>query len=158
MVDSPLIVDVRGGVARVTLNRPPLNLLRPDSIRALRESFEALARDPAIRVAVLTGEGRLDAQTLNGKVVVGVAAAAHRLGVPTMAIVGSTGPGAEQCKDPAHGDYLRGYVSLSDRYGLERALREPEPLISELAREIVAAELDRGGRAGSAGRDVSPSP
>ena len=58
MTDSPLRVDVKDGVARVTLNRPPLNLLRPDSIRALRESFEELARDPAIRVAVLTGSGR----------------------------------------------------------------------------------------------------
>src|SRR5439155_4586783 len=117
--------------------------------------FEKRCRGAAL---VLTGEGRLDAQSLNRKVVVGVAAAAHRLGVPTMAIVGSTGPGAEQCMDPVHGGHLLGYVSLSDRYGLERALREPEPLISELAREIVAAELVRGGRAGSAGRDVSPSP
>ena len=76
----------------------------------------------------------------------GALESAHRLGVATMAIVGSTGPGAEQCMDSAHGGRLRGYVSLSARYGLERALQEPEPLISELAREIVAAELDRGGR------------
>ena len=58
MTESPLLVDTRDGVARVTLNRPPLNLLRPDSIAALRECFERLASDPAIRAAVLTGSGR----------------------------------------------------------------------------------------------------
>lgn len=37
----------------------------------------------------LTGEGQLDAQSLAGKAVVGVAQAARRCGVPTVALVGS---------------------------------------------------------------------
>lgn len=37
---------------------------------------------------VLTGEGRIDAQTLSGKVVVGVARRARRHGVPVIAVVG----------------------------------------------------------------------
>ena len=42
---------------------------------------------------VLTGEGRMDAQTLLGKTPMGVAQIAQRAGVPTIAIVGSLGPG-----------------------------------------------------------------
>ena len=44
---------------------------------------------------VLTGEGRLDAQTLQGKVVLGVARRARALGVPVMALVGGIEDGAE---------------------------------------------------------------
>lgn len=42
---------------------------------------------------VITGEGRLDAQTVNGKTPVGVAAVAQRLGIPTIAICGCLGEG-----------------------------------------------------------------
>jgi glycerate kinase len=42
---------------------------------------------------VLTGEGRMDAQTLLGKTPMGVAQIAQRAGVPTIAIAGSLGPG-----------------------------------------------------------------
>lgn len=43
---------------------------------------------------VVTGEGRLDAQTAHGKVVAGVAAACARAHVPCVAVVGSIAPGA----------------------------------------------------------------
>jgi enoyl-CoA hydratase len=52
------LVEVRGGVARCLLNRPPLNLLEPGIIDALRRGFEALAADASMRVAVLSGAGR----------------------------------------------------------------------------------------------------
>ena len=44
---------------------------------------------------VITGEGRIDAQSLSGKVPVGVARRARRRGVPAAAIVGDVGNGAE---------------------------------------------------------------
>jgi glycerate kinase len=44
---------------------------------------------------VLTGEGKLDEQSLRGKVVVGVARRAKRCGVPVAAVVGDIGDGAE---------------------------------------------------------------
>ena len=53
-----LTVERDGGVVRCTLDRPPLNLLEPDLIRALRDCFRSLADDPTVRVAVLTGRGR----------------------------------------------------------------------------------------------------
>jgi len=43
-----------------------------------------------------TGEGRIDAQTLHGKVVVGVAEFAGRAGVPVAAFGGSVDPAAER--------------------------------------------------------------
>lgn len=44
---------------------------------------------------VFTGEGRIDSQSLAGKVVVGVARRAGRYGVPVVAVVGQTGEGYE---------------------------------------------------------------
>lgn len=40
------------------LDRPPLNLIVPELIGELRAIFEALVRDPDVRVAVVTGAGR----------------------------------------------------------------------------------------------------
>ncbi len=53
-----LDVEREGSVVWCALDRPPLNLLEPRLIRALRATFEALGRDPSVRVAVLTGAGR----------------------------------------------------------------------------------------------------
>ncbi|MEB3261051.1 MAG: glycerate kinase [Cyanobacteriota bacterium] len=44
---------------------------------------------------VLTGEGRVDAQTARGKTIRGVARAAAAAGVPVVALAGEIGPGAE---------------------------------------------------------------
>ena len=49
--------------------------------------FDRLAADASL---VITGEGRLDSQSLRGKVVVGVARRARALGVPVVALVGSS--------------------------------------------------------------------
>ncbi len=55
----PLVrVEKRSRCAWVTLDRPPLNLFTPDLITALREAFDALARDAGVGAAVLTGAGR----------------------------------------------------------------------------------------------------
>lgn len=53
-----LLVEARGATAWVRLNRPPLNLLVPELIEALRETFLGLARNQAVRLVVLTGSGR----------------------------------------------------------------------------------------------------
>lgn len=48
---------------------------------------------------VLTGEGRMDGQSLGGKVPIGVSRRAKRQNVPVVAIVGITGPGIEPVYD-----------------------------------------------------------
>ena len=57
MADT-LTLERDGGVARCTLDRPPLNLLEPELIRALHDAFRGLAADPSVRLAIITGRGR----------------------------------------------------------------------------------------------------
>ncbi len=54
----PLTVHRAGDIVWCTLDRPPLNLLEPEMIRALRETFDALRGDRTTRVAIVTGGGR----------------------------------------------------------------------------------------------------
>jgi len=91
---------------------------------------------------VLTGEGRLDAQSLHGKATMGVAHAAGECGVGTIAIVGSAGDGAERTLHE-HGGALAGFESLADRFGMERAMAEPRALIVEVSTDCVQ-KLMRG--------------
>ena len=46
------------GIARVTLDSPPLNILTRQVLSELRAAFAALAADATLRVAVLSGEGK----------------------------------------------------------------------------------------------------
>jgi len=48
---------------------------------------------------VITGEGRLDAQSLHGKTPVGVARVAREQGVPVIALAGSLGEGYQQVRE-----------------------------------------------------------
>lgn len=53
-----LLVDIRDGIARVTLNRPDVrNALNETMLRELDAALGALERDPAARVIVLSGAG-----------------------------------------------------------------------------------------------------
>ena len=88
---------------------------------------------------VITGEGRLDEQSLNGKACMGVAAAAGTLGVPTIAIVGSSGPGWRQCVGSTERGLLADVINLSERFGEARAQRDAAQLIAQAAREIIDA-------------------
>ncbi len=80
---------------------------------------------------VLTGEGRLDAQSRRGKACFGVAEVAAAIGVPVVAIVGSVVPGA------GFGDLFRQVISLSDRYGGDHARRRPEQVIAKAVKELL---------------------
>ncbi len=51
-------VERRDGLARLTLDRPPLNVLDPALIAELGGAFRALAADADLRVVVLAGAGR----------------------------------------------------------------------------------------------------
>jgi len=55
---AALALHRTGDTVWCTLDRPPLNLLEPGLIRALRETFDALAADRTTRLAVVTGSGR----------------------------------------------------------------------------------------------------
>jgi glycerate 2-kinase len=66
---------------------------------------------------VITGEGRIDGQSIFGKVPVGVARAAKKYNVPVIAIAGSIGDGAHAVYDYGIDSILsivRGPISLED--------------------------------------------
>jgi glycerate kinase len=78
---------------------------------------------------VITGEGHLDLQSFEGKVVGGVAELAAEYGVPAAAIVGIAD------------DDVRDRIptwSLVEQFGLERALREPLWCVEHAAVELLS--------------------
>jgi enoyl-CoA hydratase/carnithine racemase len=60
MAYSEILYEVRGAIARVTLNRPEKrNPLGPTTIGELLHALEAAKADDAVRVIVLTGAGKV---------------------------------------------------------------------------------------------------
>lgn len=55
---ADVVIENAGGIARITLSRPPLNILTPGLIAELGATFRGLGRDPGVRVVVLRAEGR----------------------------------------------------------------------------------------------------
>jgi glycerate kinase len=88
----------------------------------------------------LTGEGQIDAQSLSGKACMGVARAARRREVPTIALVGAAGPGAEQCLAAG----LRDYVIIGEGLPADVSMRQAGVLIADAAGQV-AREFLRSG-------------
>jgi enoyl-CoA hydratase len=57
MPADPVLCDVEGGIAVITLANPPLNLVTLELTRALDRTLDRLAGDPEVRVLVVTGAG-----------------------------------------------------------------------------------------------------
>ncbi|MGN0169996.1 MAG: glycerate kinase [Lachnospiraceae bacterium] len=71
---------------------------------------------------VITGEGRLDAQTVMGKAPGGVAARAKKYDLPVIAFAGCIGQGAQACNEHGIDAY---FPILREAVGMEKAM-EPE--------------------------------
>jgi crotonobetainyl-CoA hydratase len=56
-MSSPLIVERRGNVLEVTINRPKANAIDAATSRIMGETFAKFRDDPELRVAILTGAG-----------------------------------------------------------------------------------------------------
>jgi len=99
---------------------------------------EALGLDALVADAdlVITGEGRLDRQSVHGKTPLGVARIAKRHGKPVVAIAGGLGAGAELLH--AHGiDAMFGAVQRACT--LEQALAEAAANLRLAARNVAEA-------------------
>ena len=82
-----------GSTLILTLSDPAhKNALGPDIYAAGIEAMNAAENNPEIRSVVITGEGRIDSQTVHGKVPVGVARVAKRYNLPVIGIAGSLTP------------------------------------------------------------------
>jgi glycerate kinase len=83
---------------------------------------------------VITGEGRIDGQSIYGKVPVGVGLLARKHQIPVIAIVGGIGPGAEAVYEQG----IDSIVSIVNRpMALAEAIQEVEPLIVEAAERLM---------------------
>ena len=87
----------------------------------------------AVADVVVTGEGHLDAQSLDGKVVGGVCDLAAAAGVPVVLIVGDFDHDARDTLDRAGVTT----VSLVERFGERRAFTEPRWCIEQAARQAL---------------------
>lgn len=98
---------------------------------------ETLRLDEAVRDAdlVITGEGRLDSQSIHGKTPIGVARVAKRHGVPVIAIAGSLTPDYSV----VHQHGIDAAFSVLDRIvTLEEALTDADRNLQVTARNVAA--------------------
>jgi crotonobetainyl-CoA hydratase len=56
-MSSPLVVERRGKILEVTINRPKANAIDAPTSRIMGETFAKFRDDPDLRVAILTGAG-----------------------------------------------------------------------------------------------------
>jgi glycerate kinase len=80
----------------------------------------------------LTGEGQIDAQSTSGKACMGVVRAAGKHGVPTIALVGAVGSGADQCLAAG----LDEYIVIGDGLSAAQSIRQAEELIAGAAGRV----------------------
>ncbi len=110
----------------------------------LRPGFELVAEvlglEDRVREAdiVITGEGKLDGQTLQGKAPAGVADLARRHGKPVAALAGII---AGEAGDPLARRFDFHAAVVSGEISAERAMREAGPLLRETARRHAEAIL-----------------
>ncbi len=81
----------------------------------------------------LTGEGRLDGQSLSGKAALGVARVAQRFDVPTIALVGDIGPDAEKTRNAG----VHRYFAIGQGLSKEESMRRTEELLEAAAARVV---------------------
>lgn len=59
MTDQPVLYTLEEGIATLTFNRPDkLNALNREMTEEFRQALDKVAQDPAVKVLVLTGQGR----------------------------------------------------------------------------------------------------
>jgi glycerate kinase len=87
---------------------------------------------------VLTGEGKLDGQSLQGKACHGVARRAKALGVPTVAIIGTAGYDVQESTDPRQGGELAAWRSIVDApMTLQEAMQRGPQLLRHATEQVV---------------------
>jgi glycerate kinase len=105
--------------------------------------FEALAAQADL---VVTGEGRLDAQTVQGKAPIGVARLAKRHGKPVIAFCGCTTEDARVCNAAGIDAYfpiLRAVQSLEQALQPQTAAQNLEATAEQVFRLVRAMQADR---------------
>ena len=91
---------------------------------------------------VLTGEGRIDPQSMHGKTVIGVARRAHKCGVPAIAVVGDIADGIEPAYDMGlTAVFSINRVALEKKLMRQRAKSDMEATVENIIRALKAAKV-----------------
>ncbi|WP_409290814.1 glycerate kinase [Peribacillus sp. SCS-37] len=130
--------DTEGAGAAGGLGAGLLAFLQAELKKGVQIVLEAVRFEEAVKDAdlVITGEGRIDSQTIHGKTPIGVAKAAKKYGVPVIAMAGSLSMDSEVVYE--HGidalfTIVPGITTLPD------ALEHAGEYIERTARSIAAA-------------------
>ena len=94
--------------------------------------FDRIIKDADL---IVTGEGRLDGQSLNGKTVKGIGERAKAVGIPAIALCGCVGEGYKGIFD--HG-INHVWTTAEDGMELSEAMRRAEELYMKAARKMFA--------------------
>ncbi len=97
--------------------------------------FDETAKDADL---VITGEGKLDAQSLHGKVVSGIATHASKLGIPVIALCGSV---ELEERDLCNAGISRA-IAISKDQPLEEAMANARQNYLEAARRLFSSQLN----------------
>lgn len=100
----------------------------------------------------LTGEGRLDDQSMYGKACMGVARSAANSAVPTVALVGAAGPGAERCLAAG----LDAYVVIGASLPASQSMRQADRLLAQAAADVARQYRQKTAAIGAAATEGPP--
>jgi glycerate kinase len=131
------VADIPGTGAAGGMGAALLAFLDAELRPGIEIVIEAVGLEASLRGAslVVTGEGRIDRQTIHGKTPVGVARVARRLGIPVIGIAGSLGADASAVYD--HGlDAV--FSVLGKPCLLAEALAEAAGNVCRTARNVAA--------------------
>ncbi len=113
--------------------------------RGIELVLNAVGFDQRVQRAdlVLTGEGRLDEQSIGGKAVSGVVAAAAARGVPVIALVGDASSAARQWTLPDAPLRVQAVYAISDLgHDLDESIRNGPQYLAQIAQAAVRKWLD----------------
>jgi len=130
-IDTPAGAGAAGGLGAALLGFFDAKLI--SGIDLIIDSLE-LERHVKDADLVITGEGKIDDQSLHGKTVLGVAAIAKKYNVPVIAIAGKVGDGIDEIYDLG----VTSIFSITDQpMPLEEALEQADNLIRSCIENIM---------------------
>lgn len=131
------IASLQGGGAAGGMGATLQGVLKAEMYSGIDIVLNTLHFDALVREAdlVITGEGRLDAQTSSGKGPAGVISRAHAQGCPSIALAGSLGSGYEALHELG---LIAAFSLVPGVISYERALREAATLLESAAFNIAS--------------------
>lgn len=113
--------------------------LNAELVHGIDLVLQEIHLEEAVRTAdlVITGEGRMDAQTLMGKTPAGVARLAKKYAVPVIAYAGCFGDGIEQCTESGLFDRVYAVTEQEGAFDPQMAVRDLGQKVRETMSEWI---------------------